>query len=629
MTKETGSGYTPISLFYRSPRLIQGLSVMGGLSVLSSGLVIAQTDSLIDRGTAPPSTGVQSAPAPAPELPQRRKPAVRESAVAPERPARRFAAPAVEPRTPPAPAAAKKPSGSTRESEITVTKPRRLRSPEETVSKPTRRLRSPEETVSKPTQRLRSPEASLRKPAALLRSPQTADSTIAVPKKPALAPPNLSLPNRERIAKPPKLFLNPAQTLDNPEVPYAATNRYIDRTDYSIGATRRNDGTASVILTDRSSGCRTVSQNGQLSSGICGAAVPIQEMASQQRANQRMAKRSTANQQTEDLRASGQERRLAIGQERRLAIGQEPRLAIGQEPRLAIGQEPRLAIGQEPRLAGITKLPVPPVAMNQPVNLGNLGSVRSGASGSGISSLRLPRQTRFRTRFPVYASQRVAALPRYSSEPLAALPRYSSEPLAALPVQPFPLSQGWTAPSSSDSAMAYYNLTDRPAGRPNIGNANFMFPLAIPSTISSVFGWRVHPISGDYRFHAGTDLGAPTGTPVLAAVAGQVITADFMGGYGLTIVVQHQDGKDLSLYGHLSEIFVRPGDRVEQGNVIGRVGSTGNSTGPHLHFEWRHLTPNGWVALDAGTNLEYSLAQFMKSIQVAQTPVQSVSQRGL
>ncbi|HEY9674086.1 MAG TPA: M23 family metallopeptidase [Waterburya sp.] len=562
MTKETGSGYTPISLFYRSPRLIQGLSVMGSLSVLSSGLVIAQTDSLIDRGTAPPSTGVQSAPAPAPEPPQRRKPAVRESGVAPERPARRFAQTAIEPRTPPAPAAAKKPSASRRESEITVTKPRRVRSSEETVSKPTRRERSPEETVSKPTRRLRSQEAS--------------DSIPATLKKPALKAPNLSLPDNETVAKPPKLFLSPAQTQDNPEVPYAATNRYIDRTDYSIGATGRNDRTDPVIMTDRSSGCRAVSLNGQLSSGICGTAAPIQETASQERANQRMATRSTINQQAEGFRS----------------------------------------IGQETRLAGISKLPVPPVAMNQPVNLGSLGSVRSGASGSGISSLRLPRQTRFPTRFPAYASQRVAALPRYSSEPLA-----------ALPVQPYPVSQGWTA--SSDSGMAYYNLTARPAGRPNIGNTNFMFPLAIPSAITSVFGWRVHPISGDYRFHAGTDLGAPTGTPVLAAVAGQVITADFMGGYGLTIVVQHQDGKDLSLYGHLSEIFVRPGDRVEQGNVIGRVGSTGNSTGPHLHFEWRHLTPNGWVALDAGTNLEYSLAQFMKSLQVAQTPPQSVSQRGL
>ena len=544
MTKETGSNYTPISLFYRSPRLIQGLSVMSSLSVLSSGLVIAQTDSLIDRGPAPSSSRVQSAPAPAPEPPQRRKPSVRESTVVPERSTHRFAPAAIDRETPPAPAAAKKPSMTTRESEITVTKPRRMRSPEETVSKPTRRLRSSE----------------------------ASDSTPAPLRKPTLAPPNLSLPSNETVAKPPKLFLNPAQNQENPEVPYAATNRYIDRTDYSIGATGRNDGTASVIMTDRSSGCRAVSLNGQLSSGICGAGASAEEMALQERANQRMATRSTANQQTEGFRA----------------------------------------IGQESRLAGIAKLPVPPVAMNQSIDLGNLGSVRSGASGSGMSSLRLPRQTRF----PVYASQRVAALPRSSSEPLA-----------ALPVQPYPVSQGWTA--SSGSGMAYYNLTARPVGRPNIGNLNFMFPLAIPATITSVFGWRVHPISGDYRFHAGTDLGAPTGTPVLAAVAGQVITADFMGGYGLTIVVQHPDGKDLSLYGHLSEIFVRPGDQVEQGNVIGRVGSTGNSTGPHLHFEWRHLTPNGWVALDAGANLQYSLAQFMKSLQVAQTPPQSVSQRGL
>jgi murein DD-endopeptidase MepM/ murein hydrolase activator NlpD len=145
-----------------------------------------------------------------------------------------------------------------------------------------------------------------------------------------------------------------------------------------------------------------------------------------------------------------------------------------------------------------------------------------------------------------------------------------------------------------------------------------MFPLAIPSVITSVFGWRIHPISGDYRFHGGTDIGAPEGTPVLAAVSGDVIAADFMGGYGLTVVIQHPDGKNLSLYGHLSEIFVQPGDRIEQGNVIGRVGSTGNSTGPHLHFEWRHLSDEGWITLDAGLNIEYALAQFVKSLEVAQ-----------
>jgi murein DD-endopeptidase MepM/ murein hydrolase activator NlpD len=155
-----------------------------------------------------------------------------------------------------------------------------------------------------------------------------------------------------------------------------------------------------------------------------------------------------------------------------------------------------------------------------------------------------------------------------------------------------------------------------------------MFPLAIPNAITSLFGWRIHPIAGDYRFHAGTDIGAPEGTPVLAAVAGQVITADFMGGYGLTVVVQHQDGNNLSLYGHLSEIFVQPGEQVEQGNVIGRVGTTGYSTGPHLHFEWRHLTPNGWVALDARPNIEYALGQFIKSLQVAQATPESVPQRG-
>jgi murein DD-endopeptidase MepM/ murein hydrolase activator NlpD len=149
-----------------------------------------------------------------------------------------------------------------------------------------------------------------------------------------------------------------------------------------------------------------------------------------------------------------------------------------------------------------------------------------------------------------------------------------------------------------------------------------MFPLAIPAAITSIFGWRIHPITGQYRFHSGTDLGAPEGTPVLAAVSGQVVTADFLGGYGLTVVLQHQKGQDESLYAHLSEIFVKPGDMVEQGNVIGRVGSTGNSTGPHLHFEWRHLTSNGWVTVDAGTHLEFALAQFIRALQVAQAAPQ-------
>ncbi len=157
----------------------------------------------------------------------------------------------------------------------------------------------------------------------------------------------------------------------------------------------------------------------------------------------------------------------------------------------------------------------------------------------------------------------------------------------------------------------------RPSGRQGNGNTSMIFPLAIPSEITSLFGWRTHPIFGDSRFHSGIDFGAPTGTPVVAAYSGTVSIADWMGGYGQTVVLQHQNSTLETLYAHLSEIFVNPGEVVEQGQVIGEVGSTGNSTGPHLHFELRELTPEGWMAMDPGTQMEYALAQFIQSLEGA------------
>lgn len=182
-------------------------------------------------------------------------------------------------------------------------------------------------------------------------------------------------------------------------------------------------------------------------------------------------------------------------------------------------------------------------------------------------------------------------------------------------------ASSWTPPSIVPPSFVqdYFNRTIRPLGLPGNGDVRLLFPLSIPSAITSAFGWRIHPITGNQRLHTGTDLGAPMGTPVLAALTGRVIMADFFGGYGLSIALEHTNGSQQTLYAHLSEIFVKPGDVVKQGAVIGRVGSTGNSTGPHLHFEFRQQTQDGtWVAQDAGLSLEQAVAQLVQSMQVSQ-----------
>ncbi|GAB1544355.1 M23 family metallopeptidase [Scytonema sp. NUACC21] len=116
------------------------------------------------------------------------------------------------------------------------------------------------------------------------------------------------------------------------------------------------------------------------------------------------------------------------------------------------------------------------------------------------------------------------------------------------------------------------------------GTGIFAYPSSGPT--SSPFGWRVHPVLGYRRFHAGLDFAASYGSTIRAADSGTVIFAGWYGGYGKAVIVNH--GKGITtLYGHSSELYVSEGQTVERGQAIAAVGSTGLSTGPHLHFEVR------------------------------------------
>ncbi|MEO6913153.1 MAG: peptidoglycan DD-metalloendopeptidase family protein [Candidatus Baltobacteraceae bacterium] len=108
----------------------------------------------------------------------------------------------------------------------------------------------------------------------------------------------------------------------------------------------------------------------------------------------------------------------------------------------------------------------------------------------------------------------------------------------------------------------------------------------VSGTITSPFGMRRNPFGSGLEFHQGLDIAAPTGTTVTAAASGTIISAGWYGGYGNYILIDHGGGLSTG-YGHLSQIFVAAGQNVQRGQAIGAVGSTGASTGPHLHFEVR------------------------------------------
>jgi len=121
---------------------------------------------------------------------------------------------------------------------------------------------------------------------------------------------------------------------------------------------------------------------------------------------------------------------------------------------------------------------------------------------------------------------------------------------------------------------------------PSPGTTSPASPGEVTDHVTSGFGFRDHPITGDHRFHTGVDLRAAEGAPIRAAAEGVVKAAGPRGGYGNAVEIDHGDGTS-TLYAHASALLVKPGQRVTRGEPVALVGQTGQATGPHLHFELR------------------------------------------
>jgi murein DD-endopeptidase MepM/ murein hydrolase activator NlpD len=248
-------------------------------------------------------------------------------------------------------------------------------------------------------------------------------------------------------------------------------------------------------------------------------------------------------------------------------------------------------------------------------------------------------QTSPRNQTDVFLSD-VAKTPRKVQQISAIPPEAQSEASVEIPV-PRPLTQTIKGQSVTPIAQIIRSNTVSPPVTIPVaipGNSNpvptantsvpidsnnlsrshpaLLYPLTTPAPITSRFGWRTHPLTGSRRFHSGLDIGAPSGAPAVATGAGTVISAGWNGGYGKAVIIQHSDTQQ-TLYGHLSEISVQAGQTVTQGTVIGLVGSTGNSTGPHLHFESRMPVDGVWTAVDPSQEIQYAVDTLRRSMPYA------------
>ncbi|MEY3870796.1 MAG: hypothetical protein RLZZ338_4690 [Cyanobacteriota bacterium] len=414
-------------------------------------------------------------------------------------------------------------------------------------------------------------------PAESFSQPESAAPESYAPESHSAEPPPEPAPSHSESYAPEHYeeIAPPPAELPPPSASEPPNNAYIDSSkDYNIGATDTYEAPTAVKLEERSSGCSATLQVGEGAGTLCAPLPSAPE---------------TGN--------TPYEKPSYEGSSPVTAGNDTPETAPGSRPVTAGNDTPETWSRNQNRAESSPPWFAPGVA--ESLGLGNQapsgGYAENGGAYSGSDNGYIQPAS-------------------YSGSGEGA----SMSSLGPIPVGPLSIS------STSSSGLAYFNLTARPPRVAGNGNVRLLFPLSIPAPITSLFGWRNHPVLGTGRFHSGVDLGADLGTPVVAAYAGQVAISDWLGGYGLAVVLDHRKQALETLYGHLSETFVKPGEWVQQGEVIGRVGSTGMSTGPHLHFELRKLTEQGWVALDPGQQLEFALAQMVKTLETAQKPLTTV-----
>ena len=169
------------------------------------------------------------------------------------------------------------------------------------------------------------------------------------------------------------------------------------------------------------------------------------------------------------------------------------------------------------------------------------------------------------------AAQKAAA-EKAAAEKAAAAAKAAAEKAAQQKQQTSSSSGGGSTSSGSQSSQTTASAS------------GFLWPIASSHRVTSPFGWRTHPITGRQHLHGGIDIAAPNGTPIMASKAGVVVISQYGSSYGNYVVLSHPDGTR-TLYAHMSQRSVSAGDTVSQGQTVGLVGSTGSSTGNHLHFE--------------------------------------------